>query len=153
MLFNFVISPVLSKFTAVEDRIRISRAKLIRYMRLLSQEENIKDQYSSFSSEFRVPTDQKDNYLALLVELENLAKAADINIIDVRPQSRRKKQRYKELIVDLRTEGAIDAYMKFIYDLENSIFLLKIKRIQLTAKANAASLDGNISVSQLAVSE
>lgn len=86
-------------------------------------------------------------------ELENLAKSSNIHILDVRPQSQKKASKYKEIMVDLRTEGKMKDYMKFIYDIENSISLLRIRKIQLNAKSNTTVLEGNISISQLSASD
>lgn len=71
----------------------------------------------------------------------------------MRPQSQKKTTKYKEIMVDLRTEGEMKDYMRFIYDIENSISLLRIRKIQLNAKSNTTALEGNISISQLSASE
>jgi hypothetical protein len=80
-----------------------------------------------------------------MANLENLAKGAGIKIVDIRPETSRKSD---SIIIELRTEGSIDSYGKFIYDVETSLFLLKVKRLQLTAKPNTASLEGVFTISQ-----
>ena len=60
---------------------------------------------------------------------------------------------YKEILIDLRTEGTQEGYLKFFYNIENSLALLRIKKFRLTAKTNTQTLEGSFSISQLSLSE
>ncbi|MFH1440907.1 MAG: type 4a pilus biogenesis protein PilO [Candidatus Omnitrophota bacterium] len=151
--FNFIIMPVFDKFESLTKETMITRIKLIKYLQLLNQKDEIEKKYKQFSSAISLSGQEHDPFVAVLSELENLAKSSNIHILDVRPQSQRKTTKYKEIMVDLRTEGQMKDYMKFIYDIENSISLLRIRKIQLNAKSNTPALEGNISISQLSVSE
>lgn len=152
--FNFLIAPVLTKNDALNKEINITRAKLKKYLWLLDQKDNIESKYSRFSSAFGVDGQQKNMQVGSLSELESLAKEADIRIIDIRPQSGSKGPGlYSQVIVDLRAEGTMEGYFKFIYSIENSFLLLKIKGFQLTAKPNTQLLEGVFSISQFSIPE
>lgn len=150
--FNFLLAPVLTKNDNLNREINLKRAKLKKYLWLISQKEAIQSKYSKFSPAPSVSDQQQDVLVSALSELENLAKNSGIRIIDLRPQQGAKgSDLYKEILIDLRTEGSMDGYLKFIYNLENSLSLLRIKKFQLTAKPNAQVLEGSFSISQLAV--
>lgn len=153
IVFNLIIMPVYDKFEALGKEIMITRAKLIKYLQLLSQKDAIEKKYKQFSSAINLPEQEHNPFVEVLSELEGIAISSNIHILDVRPQSQSKAAKYKEIMVDLRTEGQMKDYMKFIYDIENSISLLRIRKIQLNAKSNTAVLEGNISISQLSASD
>lgn len=150
--FNFVIAPILTKNENLNKEINVTKTKLKKYIRLLGQKEYIQNKYNKFSARLKGPALEADTSLGALSELENLAKAANIRIVDIRPQSlSRPAALYKEVIIDLRTEGTMEGYLKFIYTVENSLLLLQIKRFQLIAKPHTLSLEGRFSISQLSL--
>jgi hypothetical protein len=154
LVFNFLISPILKKNDALNKEIAVTRRKLKKYMQLLSQKDYIQDKFNKFSATLNVSAQQEDALMSALSNIENLAKNANVRIIDIRPQSTAKAgSPYKEMLIDLRTEGEIGGYIKFIYDLENSLSLLKIERFQLTSKSNSQFLEGIFSISQISISE
>lgn len=149
VVFNFLLAPILTKNENLNKEINFLRTKLKKYQWLLAQKDYIQDQFSKFSKTYKV-SEEQDPLVNALSELENLAKEANIRIIDLRPQATaRNVSGYKEISIDLRTEGAMENYLKFIYHLENSLSLLKINKMQLSAKANTAVLEGSFSISQL----
>jgi hypothetical protein len=147
--FNLFIEPTLSRNETLNKEINIARLKLNKYLKLLSQKEYIQDKYKKFSASLKLSGSGEDTFVGVLSEIESLAKASNIRILDVRPQSPKILDLYKENLIELRTEGQIEGYLKFIYNIENSLSLLKIRRFQLNAKPNTALLEGSFSISQL----
>lgn len=147
--FNFLFTPILTKNEDLNKEIELTQTKLKKYLRLLSQKDYLQNKYNEFSGHLKDSlTRDFDTYLGVLSELENLTKAANIRIIDIRPQAPKSLALYKEIIVDLRTEGTMADYLKFIYTVENSLSLLRIKKFQLNAKANTSLLEGSFSISK-----
>ena len=153
VVFNFLLAPILTKNDILNKEINITRIKLNKYLRLLSQRAYIQNKYNKFSSTFKIPEQGGDTLVAALSELETLAKNANIRILDIRPQASKTSDIYKENLIEARTEGGMEGYLKFIYDIENSLSLLRIKRFQLNAKPGASGLEGSFSISQLSISE
>jgi hypothetical protein len=153
ILFNFLVVPILSKADSLNREVNYNRAKLTKYLWLLSQKEYLQNKYGKYPSVIKAPSQQQDSAIGALSTLEGLAKGADIRIIDLRPQGSASSAAAKGSPVDLRTEGTMEGYLKFIYDLENSLSLLKIKEFQLSAKPNSKFLEGNFSIYQLSVNE
>lgn len=154
-IFNFIISPVMAKYANLNKEITVTSVKLKKYMALLSQKERIQKKYADeFNSVSSLSEFKQDSLVAALSELQNLAKNADIRIIDLRPQQGVKtvSQPYKEIIIDMRVEGSMDGYFKFIYDIENSLWILRIKKFQLLSKSNSVALDGIFTIAQVSLS-
>jgi hypothetical protein len=154
LLFNLLLAPVLSRNDSLNKEINLSRAKLKKYLRLLSQKELIRSKYDKFTTTFKVSQGGGDALVSAFTELENLAKNANIRIIDLRPQGGTKGANiYRENLIELRTEGTIEGYLRFIYNVENSLSLLRIKKFLLTAKPATENLEGTFSISSIAPSE
>lgn len=150
ILFNFLIAPVLRSYEALDKEIIVTRMKLTKYLKLLSQKDRIQQKFNDLASQTDLSGEQGEPLVAMLSELEKLAKNANIKIVDIRPQSSGASTgAYKELVVDIRTEGAMEGYVRFIYEVENSLALLRVKRFQFSAKQNAQELEGGFSVSQI----
>ncbi len=143
--FNFLSETVFKKNEALNKEISVTRVKLKKYLWLLAHKEGIQNKYKQFSSVTELtPETKKDTLVTVLSELETIAQGSNIRILDLRPQG----QKELEALVDLRTEGSIEDYLKFIYNIENSLSLLRIKRLQLNAKPNSQTLEGNFSISR-----
>lgn len=153
IVFNFLLEPVLKNRAALNKQIEIARTKLKNYIRLLSQKDYLQAQYKKFASGLNLPNENKGTSVTILSVLENLAKGANIHIIDIRPQPANNLDLYEETLVDLRTEGSMEGYLKFLYNVENSLSLLRIKKFQFNAKPNTQLLEGVFSISQLSLTE
>ncbi|MBM3250044.1 MAG: type II secretion system protein M [Candidatus Omnitrophica bacterium] len=151
IFFNAFLAPLLERQRELSREIDSSRQKLKKYTRLLAEKDIIEAKYARFSSAFRLPEQQEEPQLAVLSELESLANSAGIRITDVRPQGTGLTQ--KEISIEIRTEGEMSAYLKFIYTIEQSLSSLTIKKFQLNAKPNSRFLEGVFAISQLALSE
>jgi hypothetical protein len=148
--FNFLIAPILTKNDILNREINLNRKKLQKYLRLLAQKDYMQGKYGSLATSASLNEKQQDILVIALSELEELSKSANIKITDIRPQSTAKSLiGYKEAIIELRAEGTIEGYLKFIYNLEHSLTLLKIRKFRLTAKPNSQALEGSFSISQL----
>lgn len=145
--FNFLIIPILKKNDTLNKEINIARGKFKKYTWLLSQKEYLENKYNKFSTHLSGTSIEEDAFVGALSGLENIAKDANIRIIDIRPQVSKSSTPLKEATIDLKTEGTMEGYLKFIYNIENSPLLLKIRRFQLNPKPNSQTLEGNLTIS------
>lgn len=148
---NFLIEPVLSRYRSLNKEIDIVQTRFKRYLLLLSQKEYIQNKYNEFSASLKRPGSGEATSVSALSQIENFGKVANIRIIDIRPQNPQNIDLYREIPVELRTEGDMEGYLRFIYDIENSLLLLRIKRFQLNARPNTQVLEGSFSLSQLSL--
>ena len=153
VFFNFVAAPLLKENDDLDKDIAITKTRLARYLRLLSQKDLTQDKYNKISSMFDISLSGDNAAVSILSELEDLAKAANIRLVDVRPQGPSKDVDSKGGLIDLRAEGTIEGYLKFIYSLENPFSILRIKRMQINTKPAQQTLEGIFSIYQLSVSE
>lgn len=148
-VFNIFLLPVLDKNARLNQKINSTTEKLKKYAQLMLEKERIEAEYGRFAATSGVSR-EADTSVSALTELENLANSAQIRIIDIRPSSA-KIQKAKGLIIETRLEGTMDQFMKFIYNIEQSISLLAIKKFQLNAKPNSAVLEGVFSIAEFSL--
>ena len=151
ILVKFLIAPVFTKNNNLNQEIKFTRVKLKKYLWLISKKKSLESKFSKYISGLSATAQESDTLVSALAELENLAKAAQIRIIDIRPQAPKASNLYKEIAIDIRAEGTMENYLKFIYDIENSLALLRIKRMQLNSKPNTPLLEGTFSITQLSL--
>lgn len=148
VIFNFLIIPVLKKNGALNKEIALTKTKLNKYTRLLTQKDLIQSKYNKFASRISPSLQDKGTLVSALSTLETLAQESGIRILDIRPQGSRDLELYKEILIDLKAEATLEGYLKFIYNIENSLSLLRIRRFQISAKPNTEVLEGKFSISQ-----
>ena len=153
LVFNFVVLPVMARNERLNKEIGRTRFKLIKYLRLLSQKEVLENKYQKLFSDLKLTRTKEDTLVGALSELERLAGSASIKIIDIRPQMNVETQNAEEIAIDLRTEGGIEGYLKFMYDLENSLSLLTVKRMQLLTQPTSQTIEGSFTISQFSGNE
>ena len=149
VLFNIVIAPFLTKNETLNKEIRITRAKLRQYVRLLSHKESLEKKFSKLSVSLTQSGSIENEPLGILSQIEELAKNSNIQITDIRPQTSRTVSGYKDNFVELRTEGDMESYLKLLYNIENSLSLMKVEKFHLKLKPNSALLEGSLLVSQI----
>jgi hypothetical protein len=151
IFFNFIITPIIRKNGLINKEIHNTKMKLKKYLLLLSQKQSLQTKYNYLNAEKPASGIKENSTLRTLSEIENMANTAQIRILDIRPQLRKSEGSYDEILVELRTEGSLSDYITFIYNLENSLLLLRIKRFQFNSRSNSALLEANFSISKLAI--
>lgn len=135
---NLVILPFYARNDLMNKEIRAAQVKLNKYRLLIEEKDKIQEQINAIPALAATGQQGDDNLMNILTEIERLAQDADVRIIDIRPQ--------KENLIDLRVEGRMDEYLKFIYNLECSPSFLKIKKLQLASQPQSLILQGSFTV-------
>lgn len=146
--FNYIFKPLVKKFNFLNQEILTYKIKLEKAFRLLEEREGIKAKYTKVSSLVKENVSEEELLASILSELENLAKLSGLRITDIRPQSPKALRTHKEFLIEVKQEGQIQAFLRFIYELENSGYLLRIKKLQLNPKTDG-QLEGNLLISKI----
>jgi hypothetical protein len=151
-LFTVFIAPLINENRKLNQTISINRTKLKKYLGLLDQKDDISKRYEKLAGSPALPSQSDDALVIFLTELEKTAKNANIKIIDIRPEGTPKiTHSYKEFRVNLKSEGSSEEYLRFIYNIENLLPLARVEEFQFNAKPNTPLLEGNFSISQIAL--
>ena len=74
-------------------------------------------------------------------------------MINIKPIGTKDFGRYKELLIDLSSEGSLQQFTKFLYDVENAKnMILKVRHFVLTSKAGQeGALKGAFLISKIII--
>lgn len=141
--FGAFVRPAAKKNAELNRQIQSGRIKIKKYGRLLSQKDILQEKYAGFL--------RSSKGLTSLEEIEQMAQDANVRIVDIRPQALKRAGAPGGGVaaIDIRLEATLPDYLKFIYDIEHSLFLFSIKRFQLNARADSGLLEGVFSIYQL----
>lgn len=133
IFYNFVFAPLFKKYNFINQKIKILEVRLYKYQILIQNREKINQIYKNFPSILTSNAPNEKKVVSVLGEIERLAKLNNLNLLNMKPHDFNSE---KEIILEIRLEGDIKNIFKFIYDLENSFYLLHIKQLFLT-KSNS----------------
>lgn len=149
LAYNFLIEPLLVKNQDLNAKIKFARLRLNRYKQLLAQKDYLQSEHSKLPKGLTSSKTEEDKLVSLLSGLESLAKDANIRIVEIRPQNTQlESRRKKDIVINLKTEGMMNGYLKFVYLVENSALILNINSFKLNSKPRSTSLEGSFSISQ-----
>lgn len=143
LFFKLFIEPLLNKNEELSSEIRLTQSRLKKYLLLLNQADYLKNAYAKISPGENTPQPGLDSSLNILAEIEKLAQGANLKIIDLRPQVQGNLSVQKESRLELHVEGDMESCLKFIYNIENSLLPLEVKKFQLSAKPGSSLLEGS----------
>lgn len=149
LLLCFFFVPFFEKNAALSVEVRTAVYKLRKYKQLLKNKKQIEALAASCSPILRPAGHDAEAPEAVLFELENLAKDSGIRLIDIRPQGNKSGTLFSEILIDIRSEGELQGYLKFMYSLEHSLFLFELRKIQLKSKPNSSVIEAGFTISKL----
>ncbi|MBF0485096.1 MAG: type 4a pilus biogenesis protein PilO [Candidatus Omnitrophica bacterium] len=148
LVFHILLNPLAQKYSVLDKKIAVTKAKLEKNQQLIAQKDFFQNVLSKLGQGTLESEPLKDPIVGMLSELEKLAKDSGVSLTDIRPKAAREGVSSRELVVDMRTEGGVKDYLKFMFNIENSTSLFSIKKIQLNSKSNGDVLEGSFSIAR-----
>ncbi|MBI3617629.1 MAG: type 4a pilus biogenesis protein PilO [Candidatus Omnitrophica bacterium] len=139
-LDRLLISPVRTKFNALNQQIRISEKQLGGDMRNINQKKFIGEEYEQYLPYIRRSGSDEEEVAKILGEIEALARKSSVYLVDMKPRKPREVEFYKEYTVEIEAEGGMESLMSFIYQLNTSSQLLRVETLRL----NLTKGDSNV---------
>ena len=146
-LDRLLISPVRTKFNALNLQIRISEKQLGGDMRNINQKKFIGEEYEQYLPYIRRSGSDEEEVAKILGEIEALARKSSVYLVDMKPRKprpigslREEVEFYKEYTVEIEAEGYMESLMSFIYQLNTSSQLLRVETLRL----NLTKGDSNV---------
>lgn len=149
VVFKLVGEPLLSRNSQLDSQLRYTRQKLKKYQQLLAQKETLESRYKDTTAVRGIVEPGADPGVGILTWLQQLASTSGVRILELRPQTPKRQESYREMEIELRTEATSEAYLTFMYKLEYSPLLLQIKKFQLSARTSTNLLEGSFVLSHV----
>lgn len=150
IIYMTIIDPLWAYWKELNETISAKEVQVLKNIKILAQRDAIDTVYAKYSESIKMKGSEEEETAVILREIENIARSANVYITDIKPQKAKDMEFYKEYHVELEAEGNISSLTKFIYELQNSKQILKVKRLQLTPKAEAGDvLKGDMVVTKI----
>ncbi len=138
---RLVVSPMGEKFQRVGQQIAASEKKLSHDLRNIHNKDFIESEYKKYKSFVKKSAaSDEENVSNMLAEIEGLARAAGVNLIDMKPQASKQIDFYKEYAAEVTIEGSMEQVVVFLHKLNNSPQLLRAVRLRFGMKEKESSV-------------
>lgn len=132
--YILIIEPIWRKWQDLNKEISNKEIQLLKNLKILAQRDVISQLYDKYAENIKMEGSVEEETAIILREIENVARASSTYIADIKPLRVQDMGFYKEYYVELESEGSISNLAKFIYDLQNSKQILKVKYLRLNPK-------------------
>jgi len=146
LFYKLLAYPTFAKWSRLGKEVTVQRNQLFKLNRLLDMKEAVDNDFQVYRDAVLTSGSEEEDMAGFLRETENLSRPMPIEIIMVKTLPVANYGFYKRYGVQLEVEGDLISICNFLYSLETSPSLLKVKKIQLNAKG------GNIARGSLRVS-
>lgn len=151
-LDRLLISPVRTKFNALNQQIRISEKQLGGDMRNINQKKFIGEEYEQYLPYIRRSGSDEEEVAKILGEIEALARKSSVYLVDMKPRKPREVEFYKEYTVEIEAEGYMESLMSFIYQLNTSSQLLRVETLRLNlTKGDSSVLSASMLITKVLI--
>ena len=134
-LDRFVVGPVLSKMTSLEEEIRSQETTIKKSLHVLLRKEQIVAEeklIASYSISSDLPDDKE--MTVLLKELEGMANKSAVSLVYVKPGQIEAEGGSKRFLASLECEAEMREIVSFFHAIESSSKLLQIERYEIQQK-------------------
>ena len=132
LIYNFVLEPLVAKWTDLDSRIEASGLRLRKGREIIKRRQEIAEQYKDIASFVTEQSASDEEEIALLLgEVEKLANVSGAHITDIKPRPVKEEGFYKRYVVEVESEGDISRFSKFIFEIQNSPKILKIEKLSI----------------------
>jgi len=148
--YGIIIDPALTNWKMLNKRIEAKVSELSKDMKLLNMYDRIEAEHLTYSEYINTERTPEEAETSVLAEVENISKKYNCHIANVKPRTSKDIGQYKVVSFLVTAEGTIDQLSQFLFGLETSRELLRVKRFTITPKSKSArELKGAFLVSKI----
>ena len=150
---RLVISPIGNKIRRLNQEIKFSEVKLSRDLRNVNNKSAIEGEYTKYKNYVKsnYASDEED-VAGILAEIEGLARSSSVSLVDIKPQTPKKADFYKEYAVEVDVEGGMEQIITFLHNLNSSTQLLRAVKLRIGLKDKESSvIKASLVVTKIAI--
>ncbi|MFC1708994.1 type 4a pilus biogenesis protein PilO [Candidatus Omnitrophota bacterium] len=152
VVYLLAIEPLYKKYAVLNQEIRSKQSRLAENLRLLKEKEAIQEEFKKYNYLLKVKGSKEEEMASVLAEIEGIGKNTGLYLNDIKPQRGRDLGFCQIMLVEVRFQANMQTLSKFIYELQNSVFLLKASKLQITSqRADSRLLEGVIQISRTSI--
>ena len=134
--YGLLIEPLARTFSKLNRQIRSTSLKLERNHKMLRHQEIIRSEYNKYRGLIKPTPSDEEEIASMLKVIESTARSNKIDISNIRPQPVKDRGYYKDFTFELVSEAELKEIVKFIYDLQGSKNLLRVRKFTLSSSSS-----------------
>jgi len=133
-LYFFFFGFLHPQFVEVNSKIINVESALSKINAIVNSKDLVEKQFDIYREKL-TPNVRTTSSTRVLKDIESKAQKSGLNVINVKPLTVKEEGLYGEFDFNLEVEGELKSLGKFLYDLDESSYLFKLKFTQINAQS------------------
>ena len=147
-----VLQPIMNKLNQLNKEILFQEKKLQKFTHTLSREDSIIKEHRKITQHLKQELSDEKEIAELLSEIEKLASKCSVFLSDIKSGPTKEVKPYKRFTVEIKVKTEITYLVDFIYQLEASERMLRVREFYLThSEKDSAIFKGHLVITQLQI--
>lgn len=139
LFYSFGLGSFLKEWRQTGGEVVLLEAKLRRAALLARKKPKIESEFKTYAGLLH-PEESGQMRTQTLAEIEKVTREKSLKVIEMRPLPTRRQGLFQEYLVEVNMEGTMGQLVQFIYQLQGTSGLLRVERLQISAKSSQGSL-------------
>ena len=144
ILHGVAFSPMLDQLKTLNNEILLKKRMIESSFNLLTQKMVIQEEVRRYAK-YKQGGSQEEEASSFLEEIEEIARKSEIQLVRLEPLDTKKNDFYTGYTIAVKVESSMEQLMTFVYNLQNSESLLKVKRFRIISRAGTLHTDLTVS--------
>jgi len=140
ILYRTTLLPAIGNSAALNRRIQLKRRMIKDSLGLLNQKENIQKESRKYANYAKQELSEEEETASFLKEIEDVARISQLQLIDLKPYSAKRKDFCIEYRIEIETESDMNQLITFIYNLQYSESLLRVVKFCISPKVDKTNM-------------
>lgn len=139
-LDRVVVRQIVGKLNRLNSETFLQERKLQKSLYILLREKMIAKEYEEYTKHVKQTYSDEEEKARLLSEIEKLARESSVFVANIKSGLAENAKAYKVYTVEIEIESKIDYIIDFIYQLEKSPRLFRVRDFHLIPKENKSEV-------------
>lgn len=150
--YRYVIEPSIDRWNRLNGELIKKKSWIIKGSRMLIKKDAIEQAYAKLKEYLDTGESDQQEFSLIMKEIQQIARKNRVAIVRIKPGPVKNYVNHRLYRVDASVEAEIAFLIKFLYDIETSRKLLKVKRMILTSKGTKTKLlKASLQIERIAV--
>jgi len=133
---RFMLTPFFEKLESLTIQINAEGDKLQRARYMNSQKKHILETFEKIKPYIETGKTGETNLPLIMKKIEEIAKECGVNLQKMKPEAVESdnKEKYEIKKLTLSTEGSVENIVKFLYNVENSAYPVRVVKMDFKIK-------------------
>jgi Tfp pilus assembly protein PilO len=130
---RLIISPIRGRFKRIDQAIKINEKQLAHDLRNVHQKDQIEERFEKYVEYVERSGSDEEEVAKILGEIESMARQSKVYLANMKPQTPKEIDFYKEYAVEIEAEGNLSSLVTFLHQVNTSTQLLRVEKLRLNS--------------------